>query len=250
MSLQALYYTEKIAVAARWQQGCSNVPENLLQMDGYTSANQRRFLNVLCSGFECHYLEVGVFKGATLLSAAFRNRGEFTGIDNFEQGTRDEAAYNIASNATGMITGGANVNLVEANFWLMSREKLPRCNVFFFDANDGHNKRSSRALEHMRYALEDPFIMIVDNWSNLVVQESATLALELLGWSTFSSIQLMSDDDCHIDQWWSSWLVAVVQKRCLPTPPYVNLPNGATPLWAIRERRQQGLISVKDYEKG
>jgi predicted O-methyltransferase YrrM len=239
---KAIHYAAAVTMALR-QLDMQWLPPDLLNMDGYSSPLQRLLLNRLCRGIaNCRYVEVGVFKGATLLSAAYGSRaGQFVGIDNFEQGTQQEAERNVRNIATSQ----GNVHLLQGDFFAL--EELPACNVFFFDANDGKDTRSALSLLRMKDALEDPFVMIVDNWSNRCVRSNVQASMAQLGWEAFAAYQLLSDDDCHIDQWWSGWCIAVVQKKHYDEPAYVPIPLGAPPLWSISERRRCGLISVEDY---
>src|SRR5262245_42345313 len=63
----------------------SKLCPEILELEGFSSPTTRSFLNSLCSTRSVNYLEVGVWKGSTLISASYKNTGQFTGIDNFSE---------------------------------------------------------------------------------------------------------------------------------------------------------------------
>ena len=66
-----------------------------LYIEGYTSGKIRHLLNNLCANNDnVNYLEVGTHKGATFISAAYRNAGTFIGLDNWSvYGNQEDVIY-------------------------------------------------------------------------------------------------------------------------------------------------------------
>ena len=56
----------------RAEKHLSRLYEDVLQIDGMSSAKVRHFLNNLCSKPNTHYLEIGVWKGSTFLASLFK----------------------------------------------------------------------------------------------------------------------------------------------------------------------------------
>src|SRR2546426_12350592 len=67
------------------ERGDSKLTSEILGLAGFSSPRMRHFLNNVCSFPSVNYLEIGTWKGSTLLSASYLNSGQFTGIDNFSQ---------------------------------------------------------------------------------------------------------------------------------------------------------------------
>lgn len=218
--------------------------EEILWMDGYTSPAQRSFLNALCNHPAVGtYLEIGIFQGASLLAAAYHNKGNFVGVDNFCEGTRQAAYANLR--------GVPNVRVVEGDIWHMDSNLLPVPDVLFFDANTS-DSASSKVLLFGGLYLPTDFIVIVDNWSYATVRQRFHAAIQELDWTVFAGYQFLSADDCHIHDFGSGWYVAVISRLPMrSTTPETMVPivPGDIPLYALRRRRAAGLVSISDYAK-
>lgn len=222
--------------------GRCRLPNELLTMDGYTTPKQRNLLNMLCSFPKCVYLEVGVFQGASLLSAAYQNDGLFFGIDNFKEGTRNVALDNARTYAK-----DCKICLIEGDFWSCGFVGAEEVNVLFFDANtDAY--AATNAFSKIKLA--DCFIIVCDNWSYASTRDNFRFALRYHDWNVYAGYQFLTDDDCDIKSWGNGWFVGVVEKSPLRTTyPKDMIPilDTDTPLWALQARTQQGLYSIKDY---
>lgn len=243
-----------VAAALKCDKRKANIPDELLWMDGHTAPRQRALLNKLCHfiGRDVSYLEVGVLYGATLLAASYCNSGEFVGIDDFSQGTKDIAWRNLLS------CKPALANIIEGDILTVDLTKLKKpVNVFFHDANSDIGL-FEKAIDRVHPYLEDTFIWILDNWSFVDVRKRVTDYLSHLDLDIYSSVALMSVD-CDINNWWNGWCIAVVQKQprvnelSTARVPLANgVPTEATrgkgvPLHAITQRLMQGIITIKDY---
>lgn len=133
----------------------------LMEVGGFCGLKTRHLLNNLGAIPGVRYLEVGVLHGATLLSAAYQNEGEYVGIDSFCQdfgGGTDPAATraNIAK------WGGGRVTLIEEDCW--EANPAPFFDVFLYDG--GHSREeTARAFSHFLPVMADNFLMLVDDAS-------------------------------------------------------------------------------------
>lgn len=219
------------------------LPDNLLWLDGHTSPKQRLLLNELCQFHQCRYLEVGVFHGASLLSAAYRNfSGKFTGIDNFSALGKEK--YEEQQKLWAEQLGTCNV--IEDTIQTTDY-KASGINVFFYDANF-NDTAAGDALVKLAPDFAPNFILIADNWSRKEVRITLRDALAKLGYSTYSSFNLTSDADCDLKGWWSGWGVFVIQKKPLRyTTELRGIAENEVPIYALKDRQKQKLWTIDDY---
>lgn len=230
------------------QYNVAGLPKGLCTLAGHTSPRQRAFLNDVCGNLdkECVYLEVGVFHGASLLSAARQNtNGQFYGVDDFSYGTRKayDKAYKKFWNDCD------HAQIIEGDIRKLTLDKLPKkVNVFFFDAN-WTNEASSTMLKALAPILDETFILIVDNWSRPYVRRLTYDAIEELGFSTYASWQLTSEADCDINGWWSGWGVFVIEKKPMrDTTKLREFKEDEVPIWDIATRLEKKLFTIEDYD--
>ena len=67
----------------------SKLTEREREMHGLSSIRLRCLINNLCAAEKCNYLEVGAYKGATLIAAARGNDVKVVGVDNFKYDDRE-----------------------------------------------------------------------------------------------------------------------------------------------------------------
>jgi hypothetical protein len=238
MTNASLELCKAVNDALNWYRSRSRtLRSDLLVMDGFTSPMQRVLLNNICYRLKerCNYFEVGVFKGASLLSAGYCNQGKFTGMDNMSW----PGAVPIEG-------------LIQADFSLAGSIDLipPGVNVFFFDANGGDVTAAGHSLDRMDKVLADPFILIADNWSCREIRQNIGSAINRLRWSKAAVWYLESEDDCDMDGWWNGWAVMVIEKkpsRSVSVLDHIEIKSGVPPLHDFAERRRRGFRSIKDY---
>ncbi len=238
---------DAVAVSLRDERVMSPLPYDLLWMPGHTSPKQRTLLNLVCEELntECTYLEIGVFHGASLISAAYDNNGHFWGVDDWSYGTKENYrdAYHQFSPAC------VEARIIEGDIRKLPLDKLPQnVNVFYFDAN-WTDEASVNTLWQLQSRLADTFILIVDNWSRPYVRRLTYEALKDLEYSVYASWQLTSEADCDINGWWSGWGVFVVEKKPMrDTMKLRGFKEGEVKIWDIAKRKELGLNTIEDYK--
>ena len=75
--------------------GHSKLNDKALNMEGMSDSRFRNFLNLLLEMPNAKYLEVGVWRGATLYSALYKNNLEYAyAVDNFSEFCCDGSGKN------------------------------------------------------------------------------------------------------------------------------------------------------------
>ena len=150
------------------ENGVTKLTEQQLYLEGMSSKKVRIFLNEIVD-VNTKYLEIGVWKGSTFISALYNNTPKFAcAIDNFS--LPHNPSKNFKDNCT--LNNIDNYILFEDDGFSISPEQknlLQDINVYFYDADHGE-LGSEKALTHFYDNLASEFIFIVDDWSHMPVQ--------------------------------------------------------------------------------
>jgi len=188
----------------------SGLTPGALAIDGMSSPKVRHLLNNLCSMPGCRYLEVGSWKGSTLVSALLGNGVErAVAIDNFSEfgAPREEFAANCREH----LDPGGHA-FVDADCFSVDPLLLGGpFNVYLYDG--AHDAGSQiRAFTHFDGALADPFVAVVDDWNVPRVRAGTREAFGRLGYSPAFEAELPARRNGDMRRWWNGLYVAAVRK--------------------------------------
>ena len=143
--------------------GESKLDSDVLSIEGMSGKKYRMFINNLISSFDdARYLEIGAWSGSTFCSAVFANKVSALAIDNWSQ---SEDVKEIFLNNISKYKGeSANVLLICDDFRKIDYSTIGKFNIFLFD---GPNEEQDLfdGLKFALPALEDHFVLIVDDWN-------------------------------------------------------------------------------------
>ena len=150
----------------------------LADVGGLARENNLALLNVAASllGEGESYVEVGSFKGLSLIAAMLGNTGDFVGIDNFSLNDGNRALLDANLRRYGL----AGHTLLEGDAFALLREGAlgdRRVGVYYYDA--AHDYRSQvRGLRLIEPYLADGALLIVDDtdWEQVARAMRAYLA--------------------------------------------------------------------------
>ena len=139
------------------------------QLQGLSSPMVRHLLNNLAAQAKS-YLEVGCYLGGTLKAALHGNDLYAAAVDNFSMspGTRGQFYKN---------TEGLKFDFFDEDSFSMDIKKIRHpIELYFYD---GHHSVESqyKAVSHFINAMEDEFVMIVDDWDMNKVRVGTHTAL-------------------------------------------------------------------------
>jgi hypothetical protein len=194
----------------------SKIPDNsdILKLDGMSSTKVRHLLNNVCAYEDSRYLEIGAWKGSTLISALCHNsHARATCIENFSEfkGPRQEFMLNTNSRVeSGIIP---RFDFIESDCFKVDLNKLDKKNIYFFDGGhtlDDHIK----AFTYYNDILDDEFICIVDDWNHKYdnVRKGTEEAFKQLYYNVLYSQVLPARFNGDKDMWWNGIYAAVVKK--------------------------------------
>jgi hypothetical protein len=203
---------KSIELAKQEISSLKNRPE-IFNISGYSSAKVRHVLNNICSLPNARYLEIGVFKGSTFISALYNNIGTLAqaiAIDDWSEfgGPRNE----FINNTQHFLPNGS-FTFYDHNCFTIDKQKVFQnpIDIYFYDGNhleDSHKK----AFTLLDSVLADTFIAIVDDWDWTIVNSWTRVAFKELNYNILYEEQLHSNGINDASTWWNGFYIAVIQK--------------------------------------
>ncbi|CAB4124181.1 hypothetical protein UFOVP49_47 [uncultured Caudovirales phage] len=197
-----------------------DIPEWITQIQGMSGQKYRQFINTVVSNTpNARYLEIGSWQGSTCCSAIVNNEVHALCIDNWSlfnpEGTIKQSYTN---NVTRAIDDRAKVNIIESDFRLVDYSIIGSHNVYLFDGpHEEYNQYTGIVIAQP--ALDDEYILIVDDWNWACVRNGTHTALKFLNSIILYSIEIRtsldeSQPDVHGDysDWHNGYYIAVVKK--------------------------------------
>lgn len=188
----------------------------VLDIDGMSSPKVRHFFNNIVRVVgNARYLEVGLWKGSTFISALYGNRYKYAvGIENFSQWnetSREECFKNLKN-----LLNAPNVNteLIEDGFESAIVKLDKKFNIYFYDGYHS-TEMQEQALVMADKNLEDAFVLIVDDWNLEGVRRGTWTAINKLKykvprfWELYAHVVPTGD----LQNWWNGLFVAVIEKE-------------------------------------
>lgn len=188
--------------------GVTKLPQSLLELEGMSSPRVRILLNELCASEDCHYLEIGAYKGATALAASYGNPGSFTAIEDFSE--FDRPRNTLLANLDRWWRH-CNLRLIESDCWMVQPERVKPVNVFFYDGSHSENEQQ-QAFTHFDSAFADEFIAVVDDWNASHVRRGTRRAFADLRYTIAEEHTLHSRFNGDADGWWNGVHIARIGK--------------------------------------
>jgi SAM-dependent methyltransferase len=198
--------------------GVGKIDPGVLEMDGMSGRKYRLLINNLIASMpNARYLEIGTWAGSTLCSAVNGNSVKATAIDNWSEFGGPKAQF--LSNLARFKTANAEVSFVEKDFRTVDYSSLGRFNVYMFDGpHTAKDQFDGIAL--VLSALEDEFILIVDDWNHTPARQGTLTALHDLNLSVLHSFEIRTTlDGSHpalarqASDWHNGYFIAVLSKR-------------------------------------
>lgn len=192
------------------EKGESNLNKQCLKIKGMSSNKVRHLLNNIVSKENSRYVEVGLNKGSTFISALSNNDPEIAiGIDNWTNHCTKETPGLFFNNKKRLLGSNKNIHIFEQDFRDVDLSELAPLNVYFYDGD--HSKKSQMdAFKYMKKYLDDEFIVIIDDFNLHKVKEGTNKMLkkfiELEGYKITSKKR-------NAQTWWNGLYVGLLQKR-------------------------------------
>lgn len=194
--------------------GESGIDPQVLKIPGMSGRCYRHFINNLVRMTpDARYLEVGTWAGSTLCAAISNNRVSATAIDNWSEFGNPKALFE--SHLAQFRTPEAEVRFIESDFRAVDFSALGRFNIYLFDGPHEYQDQYD-GLEMALPALEDHFVLIVDDWNWEQVRDGTRRAMQANRISSLYSIEIRSTLDnshpfnsCESSDWHNGYFLCV-----------------------------------------
>ena len=187
----------------------SKLSERERELHGLSSTRLRCLINNLCAAEKCNYLEIGAYKGATLIAAARGNNVKVVGVDNFLYDDREANKWapegfiwdNMKSQLEANINtyrlqpdvvNGDDISIIQSDFKTAELSKNT-FSVCFFDISPVSSDSYDAFFDHILPALTQNSVVVFSQQSNNDHAEQLNEALkkhETKANSQFSEIRI------------------------------------------------------------
>jgi hypothetical protein len=189
----------------------SSLPESIFQIEGMSGKFFKNLLNNLLKEESIkNYLEIGVWKGSTCISALYENNNlsNYFLIDNFSlfDGPKDEFKNNFEKFLN------KSCNIIDADCFSLDLEKynIKNIDVYFFDGPHDEIDQYN-ALKYYYDSLNDCFIFIVDDWNWEQVRKGTNRAIQDLNLKIYKQIEYFTDYP-DANTWWNGCAIFLLKK--------------------------------------
>ena len=194
------------------ENGISKIDENLKLMEGMSGVKTRHFYNNLLTIEGSRYLEIGTWKGSSVCSAMCGNLGSVVCIDNWSEfnGPKDVFLENFEK-----YKGRNDAKYIESDCFLLDITTIGKFNIYMYDGNHSYDSHY-KSLTYFIDAMDDEFILIVDDWNWIDVQKATMNSIKDLNLNVIWSkeIKLNNEGDTTHDKegWWNGISVFLIKK--------------------------------------
>lgn len=196
----------------------TKLPGWIVNMEGMSGRKYRYLINNLIGSISNpRYLEVGSWQGSTACSAAYGNKLKIYCIDNWSQfnGPKDKFLSNMSQAC------GENVDFTahEIDFRALNYSAIGKYNVYLFDGPHEEPDQFDGVMAAQQ-ALDDRYILIVDDYNWEKVRNGTQRALRTLGADIECAIEILTVQDngypksnMEKSEWHNGYYFAVCSKR-------------------------------------
>jgi len=193
------------------------LPEGILTLIGMSGKKYRMLINNLIASIsDARYLEVGSWAGSTACSAMFGNTLRAVCIDNWSQFEGPKDVFH--SNVNAILTPAINFSFIENDFRQVNFASIGKFNVYLFDGPHDHDDQYD-GIAMALPALDDQFVLVVDDWNWRQPREGTISAISKLGLKVLTSLEIRTTDNdtdgAEFGQngdWHNGYFIAVVSK--------------------------------------
>ena len=213
----------------------SKITEREKELYGLSSRRLRDLLNILCSKDDTKYLELGVYRGATLISAVFGNKNcKAVGVESFKYEERELQRWapnggiwpnmqtQLDANILRYKESNApvdtdNITIIQDDFEKVDLSGHGKFNVCFFDITpataDSYKAFFSNIMPHMA----NDCLVVFSNYSNEINASALTETLEsqTSGWTVETKRHRISSGLSDATKYYSGILIVHFKKSIL-----------------------------------
>jgi hypothetical protein len=193
------------------------LPEWIRYMEGMSGKKYRYLINNLVELMpNPRYLEIGSHSGSTACSALWGNKASATCIDNWSEFGGPKFEFN--KNIEQVLTSDIDFKFIENDFRNVDYSSIGKHNIYMFDGPHFEQDQYD-GIDLVKDALEDRYILIVDDYNFDIIRRGTEQALEHVGHKIIAKIEIstmIASGHPVISHQYSDWhdgyLIALVSK--------------------------------------
>lgn len=198
--------------------GTIRLDPDLLVISGMSGRKYRMFINALIGRLaDPRYLEVGCWTGSTLCAAVNGHQVTALAIDNWSEFGAPRGAF--WGHLARFCTPGVQLRFLESDFREVDFTACGRFNVYLFDGpHEPQDQYDGIMLAQP--ALDDDFVLVIDDWNWPRVRTATLQALERIGLDIIYMLEIRTSlDDGHAaiafqdSDWHNGYFIGVISKR-------------------------------------
>jgi hypothetical protein len=193
------------------------LPDWIRYMEGMSGKKYRYLINNLIETMpDPRYLEIGSHAGSTACSALWGNKCKATCIDNWSEfgGPKDQ----FHSNIDRVLTPDIDFKFIESDFRNVDYSSIGKYNIYMFDGPHFEQDQYD-GIDLVKDALDDKYILIVDDYNWDIIRRGTEQALEHVGHKVIAKIEvstMLTSGHPVVSHQYSDWhdgyLIALVSK--------------------------------------
>lgn len=195
-------------------EGTDSLNSHWKSIGGMSGKKYRAFINSLIKLIpDPKYLEIGSYMGSTACAAISGNNLKATCIDNWSQFGGPKQAFIDNTNLC-LSESQCELQLIEEDFRKIDYSSIGKFNVYMFDGPH-EDIDQYEGITMVQNALDDVYVLIVDDYNNESIRISSLKALEDLNSKILSSIEIITPypgDRMETSNWHNGYFMAVIKK--------------------------------------
>jgi hypothetical protein len=195
-------------------------------MEGMTGRMTRHFYNnvMTFSGKATNYLEIGAWKGSSLISAMHGNESHVTAtvIDNWSQFGGPSTEFK--ANVDALLSPSHKLTVLDQDCYTVNVSKLPPIDVYMFDGDHAYQAQY-KAMKHFAPCLAESAIVLIDDWNWSSVRNGTADGLNAVKHFlqvVYADEVRHTNDNTHSTskvasaEFWNGIGIFVVERRAMP----------------------------------
>lgn len=204
------------------------LPDWIRYMHGMSGKKYRYLINnYIGETPDARYLEIGSWRGSTACSAIHGNTCKALCIDNWSDflwgAPKDDVKGAFEHNVKQAAEGTAEINYIDSDFRAVDYSNIGKFNIYMFDGPHAEQDQYDGVMI-AQPALDDLYLLIVDDWNGPGVRAGTARALADLNSTIVCAIEIMTrHDDEHpvvsmeASDWHNGYYIAVIKKNASVT---------------------------------
>lgn len=151
----------------------SKLTNTILRLQGFSGIKTRHLYNNLCNLSDIQYLEIGTYKGSTLISSLYLNNTTHgIAVDNWSE---FDGSYQICQNNLELFISENQYNLIQKDSFSLTSNDIPvnTVDIYLYDGNHTYESQYKAIVDFEKFLSPISIVLIDDfredgSWKQVV----------------------------------------------------------------------------------